>query len=136
VPLVGTSLAYGLAMLLASARSPRRFRRAVARVYARRPIPDDLFFVFMLPCLNEDRVILASLRRLLSLPGRNYAVMVVDDDSDDDTAAVVSAVVGERVWLLRRRGAGRPAGQGRGAQRRGPGAGGRRPAWPGATRTG
>jgi glycosyltransferase involved in cell wall biosynthesis len=101
--LVGTSLAYGLAMLLASRRDPRRFRRSVARIYARRPIPDDLFFVFMLPCLNEDRVIMASLRRLLSFPGRDYAVMVVDDDSDDDTAAVVSAVESDRVWLLRRR---------------------------------
>ena len=103
VALVGTSLAYGMAMLLASRRNPRRFRRAIARVYARRETAEDLFFVFMLPCLNEDRVILGSLRRLLSFPGPNYAVMVVDDDSDDDTAAVVSAVENDRVWLLRRR---------------------------------
>ena len=62
----------------------------------------NAFFVFLLPCLNEDKVIRASIERLLSTPGDNYAVMVIDDGSDDATAEVVGAMTGSRVWLLRR----------------------------------
>ena len=99
-------LSYGLGMLAASRRDPRRL--AAAR---RGPAPDssagrnpprDLFFVFLLPCLNEEKVIQASLQRLLSIPTGNFAVLVIDDGSDDDTVAVVSSVLGERAWLLRR----------------------------------
>jgi hypothetical protein len=69
------------------------------------PLPatrDELFFVFLMPCLNEEKVIMNSLQRLLSMPGGNFVVMVIDDGSDDDTIAVVSAALGERVWLLSR----------------------------------
>lgn len=66
---------------------------------------DDLFFVFVVPCLNEDLVIEASLRRLLSLPNRDVAILVVDDGSDDATADIVAGHVDRdpRVQLLRRR---------------------------------
>ena len=60
------------------------------------------FFVFLMPCLNEELVIEASLRRLLSLPAQNVAIMVIDDGSDDGTAAVVTGLADERVWLLSR----------------------------------
>ncbi len=98
-------LSYGFTMLIASRRDPRRL--AAAR---QRPAPagggphptDNLFFVFLLPCLNEEKVILGSLQRLLSLPSGNFAVLVIDDGSDDNTVAVVSSVLGERAWLLRR----------------------------------
>jgi 1,2-diacylglycerol 3-beta-glucosyltransferase len=100
IVLVASSLGYGLSMLVASRRDPRRFVGAVARA---RPVPADLFFVFLLPCLNEDKVIVASLRRLLSFAGDNFAIMVIDDDSDDRTAAVVSELAGDQVWLLERR---------------------------------
>lgn len=96
--LVGSSLAYGLSMLVASRRDPRRFVGAVTQAH-----PGDLFFVFLLPCLNEDKVIAASLRRLLSFAGDNFAIMVIDDDSEDRTAAVVQELLGDRVWLLERR---------------------------------
>jgi 1,2-diacylglycerol 3-beta-glucosyltransferase len=67
------------------------------------PKPEDGFsFVFLLPCLNEEKVILASLDRLRSIPGDNYAIMVIDDASDDGTARVVSEVLTERLWLLQR----------------------------------
>jgi hypothetical protein len=72
---------------------------------AERPHPGagaELFFVFVLPCLNEEKVVLASLRRLPSMPGDNFGVVVVDDGSDDDTAAIVSSVADARVSLLRR----------------------------------
>ncbi|MBV8981224.1 MAG: glycosyltransferase family 2 protein [Acidimicrobiia bacterium] len=66
------------------------------------PAPDRLFFVFVVPCLNEELVIEASLDRLLGLPSDNVAVLVVDDGSDDRTAALVEARRSDRVWLVRR----------------------------------
>ncbi|MBN1173812.1 MAG: glycosyltransferase family 2 protein [Micromonosporaceae bacterium] len=65
---------------------------------------DDLFFVFVVPCLNEELVIEASINRLRAIPGRNTAILVVDDGSDDATAAIVSRHVERdpRVRLLRR----------------------------------
>jgi cellulose synthase/poly-beta-1,6-N-acetylglucosamine synthase-like glycosyltransferase len=106
VLLIALILCYGLGMLGASRREPHRVpatrHRATPAGSAHPCFPDDLFFVFLLPCLNEERVILKSLQRLLSMPGGNFAVLVVDDGSDDGTAAVVSTVLGERVWLLRR----------------------------------
>jgi 1,2-diacylglycerol 3-beta-glucosyltransferase len=64
--------------------------------------PDGLFFVFVVPCLNEEEVIATTLDRLLALPGDDHAVLVVDDASDDATFPIVEAVSDERVWLLRR----------------------------------
>lgn len=66
------------------------------------PPSDDLFFVFVVPCLNEEVVIGKSLERLLALPGSNYAVLVVDDGSDDRTSEIVRSHDPFRVWLLRR----------------------------------
>ena len=95
--LILVGLSYGLGMLIASRHQPRR-RAAMTDPIA----ADDLFFVFLLPCLNEERVILASLERLLSMPGDQSVVMVIDDGSDDGTADAVTDVLDDRVWLLRR----------------------------------
>lgn len=62
-----------------------------------------VFYVFVMPCLNEELVIARSLQRLLSMPADNFAVMVIDDGSDDGTAAAVTGVADERVWLLSRK---------------------------------
>jgi 1,2-diacylglycerol 3-beta-glucosyltransferase len=103
---VGGVIAYGLGMAVASRREPRvrRKRKQSGALPAGGGggDPEELFFVFLLPCLNEEKVILNSLARLLSLPGENFAVMVIDDGSDDGTAGVVSGLSDERVWLLRR----------------------------------
>jgi 1,2-diacylglycerol 3-beta-glucosyltransferase len=64
--------------------------------------PDDLFFVIVVPCLNEELVIKGTLQRLSSLYGTDHAVLVVDDGSDDATGRIVEASSHERVWLLRR----------------------------------
>ena len=106
VLLIVLILCYGLGMLAASRRDPRRLaaarqRPALAGSTGPAP-PDDLFFVFLLPCLNEEKVILNSLQRLLSMPRGNFAVLVIDDDSDDHTVDIVSSVLGERAWLLQR----------------------------------
>jgi 1,2-diacylglycerol 3-beta-glucosyltransferase len=65
------------------------------------PAPNDLMFVFLVPCLNEERVIARSLERLLAVPG-NFKVMVIDDASEDGTADVVRQFDPERVWLFQR----------------------------------
>jgi len=84
-------------------REPRGRRRRAPMASASPPAAaHELFFVFLLPCLNEEKVILNSLRRLLSLPGENFGVMVIDDGSDDGTAAAVRGVADERVRLMQR----------------------------------
>lgn len=124
VLLVLLNLLYGIGMLTASRREPRcrvkgpragQGRDAAAQAAAGTVVgqgsgsPEgsttdkDLFFVFLLPCLNEERVIGASVQRLLSFPDDNFGVMVIDDGSDDDTAAIVESLGHERVWLFRRR---------------------------------
>ncbi|MDQ1287960.1 MAG: 1,2-diacylglycerol 3-beta-glucosyltransferase, partial [Actinomycetota bacterium] len=96
--LVGVGLVYGLGMLVAAHREPRRARDTARGPDARRA----LFFVFVLPCLNESRVIRTSVERLLAFPATSSVVLVVDDDSDDDTAAIIEGMAGDRVRLLRR----------------------------------
>jgi cellulose synthase/poly-beta-1,6-N-acetylglucosamine synthase-like glycosyltransferase len=76
-----------------------RSRRRRAQIL---PAPDGLFFVFLIPCLNEELVIDASLDRLLALPSDNVAVLVIDDGSDDRTADLVADRESDRVWLVRR----------------------------------
>ncbi|MFF8827980.1 glycosyltransferase [Streptomyces sp. NPDC015131] len=64
--------------------------------------PPRLLFVFVLPCLDEELVIGASLERLLALPERNWVALVVDDGSDDATAGIVERFTDPRIMLLRR----------------------------------
>jgi 1,2-diacylglycerol 3-beta-glucosyltransferase len=75
----------------------------------RRALPgapsEDLFFVFVVPCFNEEVVIGQTLDRLLSskVSGfRGFSVLVVDDGSDDSTAEIVKGTNDPRVWLLSR----------------------------------
>ena len=62
-----------------------------------------LRYIFMVPCLNEEQVIGASVRRLRSIPGDSF-VLVIDDGSTDRTAAIVQALAEEddRIELLQR----------------------------------
>ena len=72
------------------------------RVPATGAAAQELFFVFVLPCLNEELVLDASLRRLFAFADDNWAALVVDDGSDDATAEIAAHHTGDRVWLLRR----------------------------------
>lgn len=96
IVLVVFGLLYGMSLLAASRRPPRHRKNAGADQ------DGEMFFVFVLPCLDEDRVIANSVRRLLAIPGDNYAVLVVDDASADDTVAAVESIDDPRVWLYRR----------------------------------
>jgi 1,2-diacylglycerol 3-beta-glucosyltransferase len=61
------------------------------------------FFVFVVPCLNEERVLRRSLDGLLAMrTSIPFAVLVVDDGSDDGTAAIAQRYDPRRVWLLQR----------------------------------
>lgn len=86
------SLSYTLALFITS----RRRRRPSL------PPSDDLFFVFLLPCLNEEVVIGRSLERLLAFPGDNFAALVIDDGSEDRTSDIVRSFARDHIWLLRR----------------------------------
>jgi 1,2-diacylglycerol 3-beta-glucosyltransferase len=68
------------------------------------PTPEDLFFVFMVPCMNEEAVIHRTLERLTTLPGPPRAIMVIDDGSHDATGDIVKerALENPNVWLLQR----------------------------------
>ena len=131
--LVALGVGYSLGMLGLSRRSPRYGTGRPRHRPSRHPAPPDrraacprtstpapafgaattnggpaaahggVFYVFMMPCLNEEKVIARSLQRLLSMPAGNFAVMVIDDGSDDGTAAAVTGVADERVWLLSRK---------------------------------
>ena len=86
------TLAYAFVLFLTSRR---RWPALPAR-------PDDLFFVFLVPCLNEALVLGPTLERLLALPAGNFAVLVIDDGSDDGTGEIARRFDPGRVWLLRR----------------------------------
>lgn len=73
----------------------------------KRPLPigstERFTPVFLVPCLNEERVIGPTLERLLKVP--RAIVMVVDDGSEDRTSAIVNqhrADAPDRVVLVRR----------------------------------
>jgi cellulose synthase/poly-beta-1,6-N-acetylglucosamine synthase-like glycosyltransferase len=86
------SLSYTVALFVMSRRR---------RPYLGRP-SEPLWFVFLVPCLNEELVISQSLDRLLALPNPNFAVLVIDDGSEDRTAEIVRSYDDPRVLLLQR----------------------------------
>src|SRR5512139_1137023 len=61
-------------------------------------------YVFLLACLNEEKVIAASLARIAELRVEHCLALVIDDASDDRTAEVVRSAAGAspRVHLYRR----------------------------------
>lgn len=63
---------------------------------------DGFLFAFLVPALNEARVIEHTLDRLLALPVRHRLVLVIDDGSDDGTGRLVESHGDPRVRLLRR----------------------------------
>ncbi|MEV5507495.1 glycosyltransferase [Streptomyces orinoci] len=76
--------------------SRRRFRRG-------RAPREPRLYVFLLACLNEEKVLAESLARITSLPAGNFLALVIDDASDDRTAEIARAADPERVRLLQRK---------------------------------
>ncbi|EME98284.1 glycosyltransferase [Streptomyces mobaraensis NBRC 13819 = DSM 40847] len=78
--------------------SRRRFRRS-------RGPREQRCYVFLLACLNEEKVLAESLARITALPARNTLALVIDDASDDRTADIARAACAAHpgtVHLLRR----------------------------------
>ncbi len=94
--LIGLGVCYGLVMLIMSRREPSRVHSGDFALSNPKTI------VFVLPCLDEDRVLGASLDRLLELRHPRMHILVVDDGSTDDTAQIVFANADPRVNLLQR----------------------------------
>ncbi len=63
---------------------------------------DQYLFAFLVPALDEGRVIEQTLDRLLALPIRHSLVLVVDDGSTDGTGRLVESRNDPRVKVLRR----------------------------------
>jgi 1,2-diacylglycerol 3-beta-glucosyltransferase len=97
------SLSYTVAVFLMSRRKRQRLLAA----------SDDIYFVFLLPCLNEELVIGRTLDSLLKMPQKNFSILVIDDGSDDGTADIVRSYDNDRVWLLSRKAPNAQQGKGR-----------------------
>ena len=76
--------------------------RSVAKPSVAPGASDDYFFAFLVPALNEARVIGPTLDCLRALPIRNGLVLVIDDGSDDGTDRLVECRADPSVRLLRR----------------------------------
>lgn len=78
---------------------------AVVSLAARKSSASDageLFFVLLVPVLNEEHVIGRTLAHLLALSG-DFIILVIDDASDDGTVAVVATFLTDhRVRLMER----------------------------------
>lgn len=102
--LILTSSIYGFVLFGLSRVEPRRQRADGIRLPAarrRRGAPTPAM-VFVLPCLNEEKVIVRSLARLTALRYPDMQILVVDDGSDDRTAEWAARRADPRVTVLRR----------------------------------
>lgn len=107
--LILTAVVYGLILLVLSRFEPQRSptgptARSTAENYryAAGMEHHSPFVVFVLPCLNEEQVIAASLARLTALDHPRIRIVVVDDGSDDATAAIVADNPDPRIVLIQR----------------------------------
>lgn len=87
------TLTYALGMYLES---------AVAPLHPARPPAGSLFFVFLIPCLDEEEVLTGTLDRLTALPLQDSLVLVIDDGSTDATADIAASYPDARVRVLQR----------------------------------
>lgn len=99
VTLVALSVLYGMFILVLSRFEPRSAQDRRVRIAA---LPEHLKVVFVIPCLNEDRVLGASLDRLTALEHPNMEIVVIDDGSEDATPDIVRSFPDPRVHLFQR----------------------------------
>lgn len=103
VGMVVVALVYMTVLLASTIGRPGHRGRAHADG---RPTPGPagwpLHIVILMPCLNEEAVIGASVGRLLADTDTALSILVIDDGSDDATSRIVRAIDDPRVGLLRR----------------------------------
>jgi cellulose synthase/poly-beta-1,6-N-acetylglucosamine synthase-like glycosyltransferase/peptidoglycan/xylan/chitin deacetylase (PgdA/CDA1 family)/spore germination protein YaaH len=94
---IGLGMARAVLMAaLAAIEARREARRAPP------PIDPEQFVSVLIPCFNEERVIVDSVRRILASEQVRLEVIVIDDGSSDRTSEVVAAAYGQepRVRLM------------------------------------
>jgi cellulose synthase/poly-beta-1,6-N-acetylglucosamine synthase-like glycosyltransferase len=105
VVLILASAVYGLVLFLLSrielAEDGREDGVRAPAWQKRRGAPTP-GLVFVLPCLNEEKVIAQSLVRLSALRYPDMQILVVDDGSDDRTSEIAADFADPRVTVLRR----------------------------------
>ncbi|MDO0875947.1 glycosyltransferase [Carnobacterium divergens] len=62
----------------------------------------QLYYVFLIPCLNEEKVIKRTIYNLLKLRYKRMMIIPIDDASDDRTAKIIEGIKDKRVRLLKR----------------------------------
>ncbi|WAZ21072.1 glycosyltransferase [Streptomyces cinnabarinus] len=89
-------------IMLAGCYNTSLFLLSRRRIRRTRTERRERFYVFLIACLNEERVLSESLARITSLPAGNFMALVIDDGSDDRTSAIALAADPDRVRLHRR----------------------------------
>jgi len=99
-----TAIGLGLLRLifLASMALVHRFRNEKLTPPELIAGPDAALVSVLIPCFNEEAVIVSSIRRILASNWPNLEVLVLDDGSKDETAARVAEAFGtnDRVRLM------------------------------------
>lgn len=60
----------------------------------------DMHFFIVIPCLNEETVIVEAIKNILNLKMKNTRLIVVDDDSEDDTVKNIHTAFGDLVTTI------------------------------------
>lgn len=60
----------------------------------------ELFFIFVVPALNEELVIKKTIKHLLKQKYANYLILVIDDHSSDNTFTEATSVKSQRLKVL------------------------------------
>lgn len=97
--MLGASIAL---IVMAGAYNTGMFVLSRRRIRHARSPRTQRIYVFLLACLNEEKVLAESLARITALPAGNFLALVIDDASDDRTAEIARAAGSQRVHLLQR----------------------------------
>lgn len=62
----------------------------------------DIHLFTLIPCLNEEKVITATVDNLLSLKMPNTTVVVINDGSTDNTLAMINSIKGKHLMIINR----------------------------------
>jgi 1,2-diacylglycerol 3-beta-glucosyltransferase len=60
----------------------------------------DIHFFVVIPCLNEEGVIVNTVRNTLDTKMKNLRIIVIDDDSEDETVARLTEAFGDEVFSV------------------------------------
>lgn len=88
-------------MLFVYFNQRKPYKKALLDAHHSKTPVDQFFYFILIPCLNEEKVIQATLRDALRLPGQKQ-IIVIDDDSIDDTLIRVKETPGPIMTVERK----------------------------------